>query len=183
VRAGQEVLVNGAAGGVGTFAVQLAKAFGATVTAVDVAGKLERLPAIGAARVIDAGQEDFTLGHYDVIVDIPGNRPYSESRRALAPDGTYVLVGHDGYGAAGRWLGSVPRLLSLVARSLFDRRLPKPDFSSPEKRAAMATLADLAQAGRLTPVIDRTFPLAEVPDAIRHLETGGVQGKVVIALT
>jgi len=184
VRAGQEVLVNGAAGGVGMFAVQLAKAFGATVTAVDVAGKLDRLPTIGADRVIDAGQEDFTLGHYDVIVDIPGNRRYAEIRRALAPDGTYVLIAHDAYGTQGRrWLGSFPSVLPLLARSLFDRRLPKPDFAAPQKRAAMETLADFAEAGRLTPVIDRTFPLDEVADAIRHLESGRVQGKVVIALT
>jgi NADPH:quinone reductase-like Zn-dependent oxidoreductase len=183
VRAGQQVLVNGAGGGVGTFAVQLAKAFGAHVTAVDVAAKLDMLRDL-ADRVIDPAEEDFTQGRYDLIVDIPGNRPYREIRRALTPEGIYVIVAHDAYGADGRrWFGSLPSVLPLVARSLFDRRLPKPDFAAPRKRAAMETLADFAEAGRLTPVIDRTFPLEEVADAIRYLESGAVQGKVVIALT
>ena len=183
VRAGQEVLVNGAAGGVGTFAVQLAKAFGATVTGVDVTGKLDTVRGL-ADRVIDPAREDFTQGHYDVIVDIPGNRRYSEIRRALPSDGTYVLIAHDAYGSHGRrWFGSFPSVLPLIARTPFDRRLPRLDFSAPQKRAAMETLADFAEAGRLTPVIDRTFPLAEVADAIRYLESGRAQGKVVIALT
>ena len=183
VQAGQRVLVNGAGGGVGLFAVQLAKAFGAEVTGVDAPAKLE-LVARFADRTIDFTREDFTQGRYDVIVDIPGNRPFAECRRALTPDGTYVIVGHDGYGAgAGAWLGSIPRVLKLVAMSPFARQLPKLDLSSPDKREALRVLAELADAGQLTPVVDRTFALDEVPDAIRYLESGAVQGKVAIALT
>jgi NADPH:quinone reductase-like Zn-dependent oxidoreductase len=183
VRAGQRVLVNGAAGGVGLFAVQIAKALGAEVTGVDAAAKLELVRSF-ADHALDFAREDFTRERYDVIVDIPGNRTLAECRRALTAEGTYVLVGHDGYGAtAGRWLGSLPRFMKLVALSPFDRQLPALDLSMPDKRAAMARLAELLEAEQLTPVVDRTFPLDQVPDAIRYLESGGVQGKVAIALT
>jgi NADPH:quinone reductase-like Zn-dependent oxidoreductase len=161
VRPGQTVLVNGAGGGVGTFAVQLAKAFGAHVTGVDAAAKLDMLRAIGADRVIDPAREDFAQGRYDVIVDIPGNRSIADCRRALTPDGTYVIIGHDGYGVTGgRWLGSLPRVLRLVAMSPFVSQLPKPDFSAPRKSESLVLLKELIEAGKLTPVVDRTFPRA-----------------------
>jgi NADPH:quinone reductase-like Zn-dependent oxidoreductase len=184
IRTGDRVLVNGAAGGVGTFAVQLAKAFGAHVTAVDVTAKLDLLAAIGADRVLDGTRHDFTRAaeRYDVVLDVPGHHPFSAVRQALTADGRYVLIGHDGYGAAGAWLGSVPRFVALMARTPFARQLPPLDFKPPDKRGGMALLAGLIETGELTPVIDRTFPLAEVPAAIRHLEAGGARGKVVISV-
>ena len=183
VQAGQRVLVNGAGGGVGLFAVQLAKAFGAEVTGVDAPAKLALVRSF-ADHVVDFTSEDFTRGRYDVIVDIPGNRSIADCLRALTPEGTYVIIGHDGYGAAGSpWLGTLPRTLKLVAMSPFVRGLPTPDFSAPRKAEELTLLKELAETGKLTPVIDRTFPLAEVPDAVRYLETGEVAGKVAIALT
>ena len=183
VREGQRVLINGAAGGVGVFAVQIAKAFGAQVTGVDGPDKQDLLRSIGAD-AIDHTARDFTqTGPYDVIIDIPGNRPFSECRRALAPDGRYLLIGHDRYDASrGGWLGSIPRVFKLVAMSPFVRQLPPPDFSSIDKAEAMAALSELIEAGTLTPVIDRTFPLREVPDAIRYLEGGQARGKVVVSV-
>jgi NADPH:quinone reductase-like Zn-dependent oxidoreductase len=184
-RAGDDVLVNGAGGGVGTFAVQLAKAAGAHVTAVDAAGKLAALTARGADRVIDYATEDFTRGtkRYDLIVDIPGNHSFAECRRVLTGEGTYVLIGHDGYGAtAGRWLGSLPRVLPLVAQAPFRRQLPPVDVSTPDKGAVLAELAHRLEAGELRPVIERTYPLGEAADAIRHLQTGRVTGKVVLTI-
>jgi NADPH:quinone reductase-like Zn-dependent oxidoreductase len=119
LRSGAHVLVDGAGGGVGTLAVQIANAGGAHVTGVDRAAKLETVGSIGADRVIDAEREDFTRGveRYDLILDVPGNHPWSDCRRALTPQGTYVLIGHDGFGAtAGRWLGSLPRFAGLMVR-------------------------------------------------------------------
>jgi NADPH:quinone reductase-like Zn-dependent oxidoreductase len=183
VQAGQRVLVNGAGGGVGLFAVQLAKAFGAEVTGVDAPAKLDLVRSF-ADHVVDYTREDFTQSRYDVIVDIPGNRSIADCLRALTPGGTYVIIGHDGYGAAGSpWLGTMPRTLLLVAMSPFVRGLPTPDFSAPRKAEELTVLKEFVETGKLTPVIDRTFPLAEVPDAIRYLETGAVAGKVAIALT
>jgi NADPH:quinone reductase-like Zn-dependent oxidoreductase len=179
------VLVNGAGGGVGSFVVQLAKAAAATVTAVDAAGKLDALTAMGADRVIDYATADFTRGdeRYDLIVDIPGNHSFAECRRVLAPDGTYVLIGHDGYGAtAGRWLGSLPRVLPLVAAAPFRCQLPPLDFSRPDKAKALRALARLIAAGELTPVVDRTFPLSEGAEAVRYLQTGRATGKVVLTI-
>jgi NADPH:quinone reductase-like Zn-dependent oxidoreductase len=185
LRDGQKVLINGAGGGVGTLAVQLAKAHGADVTGVDSAAKLDMIRSIGADRAIDYAREDFTRGgeRYDLILDIPGNHPFSDCRRALTPQGRYVLIAHDGYGASrGRWLGSLPSVLGLAVRSPFAGQLPKLDLSMPDKKEAMAVLAELIEAGKLMPVIDRTYPLSQVPDAIRHLEQGGVQAKVVITI-
>jgi NADPH:quinone reductase-like Zn-dependent oxidoreductase len=183
VKAGEHVLVNGAGGGVGTFVVQLAKAAGTCVTAVDAAGKLAALTALGADRVIDYATVDFTRGseRYDVIVDIPGNHSFADCRRVLAHDGTYVLIGHDGYGTtAGRRLGSLPRVLPLVAQAPFRRQLPPVDFSTPDKAAVLDELARRLEAGELQPVIERTYPLSEAAEAIRHLETGRVTGKIVL---
>jgi NADPH:quinone reductase-like Zn-dependent oxidoreductase len=185
VRPGQKVLVNGAGGGVGSFAVQLAKAWGAEVTGVDAAAKLDAVRSAGADRVIDYASEDFTRSgdRYDLVFDIPGNRPFTEVRRALADAGTYVLIGHDGYGATrGRWLGSIPKFLGLVARSPFVRQLPRVTFKLPGKRESMARLCELIEDGRLTPVVDSTFPLTEIRAAIRYLESGRACGKVVITV-
>ena len=184
LRAGQRVLINGAGGGVGTFAVQIAKALGAAdVTAVDVAEKLELLRTIGADRVLDAA-EDFTAGsdRYDVIIDIPGDRPFASIKRILTPAGTYVLIGHDAFGREGRrWVGSMGRFVKLVVRSPFEKQLPGlRGAKDPGDRLQLLTrlLAD----GAVVPVIDRTFPLAEVPSAIRYLETGAATGKIVITI-
>lgn len=185
VHPGQKVLINGAGGGVGTFAVQLSKAYGAEVTAVDSTEKLEMLRSIGADHVIDYTREDFTRRseRYDVIVDIPGNHPFSDVRRVLAPDGTYVLVGHDRYGKGGhRVLGSIPHFLELTLFTPFVNQLPELDFSMPDKEDSLATLTEFIESERVTPVVDRTFSLAEVPEAIRYLESGQVQGKVVITV-
>jgi NADPH:quinone reductase-like Zn-dependent oxidoreductase len=182
---GKSVLINGAGGGVGAFAVQLAKAYGANVTGVDNTKKLEMVRSLGADRVIDYTVEDFTQGgeRYDLIFDVPGNHPFSDCRRALAPGGTYVLIGHDHYGAAGgRWLGSLPRFLKLIAMSPFVSQLPDLSLSMPNKKDSLAVLKEFIQAGKITPVIDRTYSLSEVPQAIRYLEEGNAQGKVVITL-
>ena len=186
VRAGHSVLVNGAGGGVGIFAVQIAKAYGAHVTGVDTTSKLEMIRSIGADHVIDYTQDDFTQRseRYDLIVDVPGNHPFSQCRRALTPTGTYVLVGHDGFGATrGRWLGSLPTFITLVAKSPFVRQLPRPAFSTPLKQHSLTILCELIQSGKLTPVIDRSFTLDEVSDAIHHLQSGSVLGKVVVTVS
>lgn len=185
LRPGQRVLVNGAGGGVGVFAVQIAKAYGANVTGVDSTRKLEMVRYIGADRVIDYTQEDFTRSgeRYDLIFDIPGNLPFSECKRALATEGRYVLIGHDRFGqGAGRWFGSVPRVLKLVVLSPFVSQLPPPNFSMPNKKDSMTVLKGLLETGKLIPVIDRTYPLAEAPEAIRYLEEGRAQGKIVITV-
>ena len=182
---GQRVLVNGAGGGVGAFAVQLAKAQGATVTGVDATGKLDMIRSLGADHVIDYTQEDFTRGdqRYHLIFDVPGNHPFRECRRALTPDGSYVLIGHDGFGdAAGRWLGSLPRVLGLVAMSPFIRQLPAINFKLPPKKDSMAVLNGYLEAGDLTPIIAKTFSLDEVPDALQYLQSGQAQGKIVIKM-
>jgi NADPH:quinone reductase-like Zn-dependent oxidoreductase len=182
---GQRVLVNGAGGGVGTLAVQLAKAYGANVTGVDDTTKLEMVRSIGADQVIDYTKEDFTQSgeRYDLIFDIPGNHPFSACRLVLAPNGKYVLIGHDRFGqGAGRWLGSIPRVLKLVALSPFMSQMPTPNFSMPDKKNQMVVLKQLMETGKLTPVIDRTYSLGEVPEAIKHLEVGHAQGKVIITV-
>ncbi len=185
VQAGQKVLVNGAGGGVGAVGVQLAKAFGADVTGVDSTSKLEMVRSIGADRVIDYTREDFTRAgeRYDFILDIPGNHSLSECRRALTPGGIYVLIGHENYGhGMRRWLGLLPHMFKLTAMSLFVRQLPKARFSMPDKQESMAVLKELLESGKLTPHIDRTYPLSEVPEAIRYLQEGDAKGKVVITV-
>jgi NADPH:quinone reductase-like Zn-dependent oxidoreductase len=182
---GQSVLVNGAGGGVGALAIQIAKAYGAEVTGVDNTKKLDMVRSLGADHVIDYTQEDFTQSgeRYDLIFDIPGNHPFSACRRVLTPDGKYVLIGHDRFGqGAGRWFGSIPRVLKLVALSPFVSQLPTPNLSMPDKKNQMVALKRLLEAGKFTPVIDRTYPLSEVPEAIRYLEEGHARGKVVITL-
>jgi NADPH:quinone reductase-like Zn-dependent oxidoreductase len=181
---GQRVLVNGAAGGVGAYAVQLARVFGARVTGVDHGSKLDLVRLVGADQVLDYTLHDFTRvgGRYDVIVDIPGNRSVSDIRRALKPTGTYVLVGHDHYGQAGRWVGaSLRRFARLAVTSPFVTQQLSPAIAKPGE-PPLAYLAELLEEGSLVPVVDRVFPLAETVEAIRYLESGQARGKVVISI-
>jgi len=180
VEPGQKVLIVGASGGVGTFAVQIAKAFGAEATGVCGSAKAEMVRSIGADHVIDYTREDFAKGgrRYDVILDIGGNSSLARLRRALTPEGTLVLVGGE---EGGRWLGVVARLLRALVMSPFvGQKLGT--FVSSENHEDMIVLKELIEAGKLTPVIDRTFSLSEVPEAIRYLQEGHVRGKVVITL-
>jgi len=183
IQPGQSVLVNGAGGGVGTVAIQLAKAYGARVTGVDNAEKIELVRSLGADHVIDYTQEDFTQRgeRYDLILDVASNLSLSACKRALMPTGVYVLIGHDHFGhATGRIFGSLPRVLKLVALSRFVRQLPDLSFSPPSKRDIMAVLVEFLEAGKLTPVIDRTYPLSEAPEAIRYLQGGRALGRIII---
>jgi NADPH:quinone reductase-like Zn-dependent oxidoreductase len=180
IQAGQKVLVIGAAGGVGSFAVQLAKAFGAEVTGVGSTTQLDLIRSLGADHVLDYTREDITDGtrHWDLVLDTAGHRSLSRLRRALTPAGTLVIVGSEG---RGRWLGGFDRNLRAVVLSRFvGQRLRM--LSSTPRQEDLQTLRQLAEAGNLTPVIDRTYPLAEVPDAIRHMEAGHVRGKLVITV-
>jgi len=181
---GWAVLVNGAAGGVGSIAVQVAKARGATVTGVDAADRLEAVRSLGADRVIDYTRDDFTLGEerYDLIFDVPGNHSFGECKRALKPSGGYVLIAHDAFGAHGRRvLGSLPRMFGLVARSPFTGHLSA-NVAGPDKPAMTAELAELLESGQLTPLIDRTFPLAEAAEAIHLMERGPARGRIVLTV-
>jgi NADPH:quinone reductase-like Zn-dependent oxidoreductase len=183
IQPGQSVLINGAGGGVGSIAVQLAKAYGAHVTGIDSTEKLEMVCSLGADHVIDYTQEDFTQRdeRYDLIFDVASNLSLSACKRRLMPKGIYVLIGHDHFGdATGRFFGSLPCVLKLVALAPFVSHLPKLNFSIPSKKDIMAVLAEFLEAGKLTPVIDRTYPLSEVPEAIRYLQTGYARGRIII---
>src|SRR5215218_4867787 len=174
----QEVLVIGASGGVGTYAVQIAKAFGAHVTGVCSTKKVDMVRSIGADHVIDYTREDFAEGdqRYDLILDIGGNSSLARLRRALTPEGTLVIVGGEG---GGRWFGGIDRQLRAMVLSPFvGQKLGT--FVSSENHEDLLVLKELIESGKVTPVIDRTYPLAEVPEAIRYLEEGHAQGKVVI---
>lgn len=176
VRAGQRVLVNGAGGGVGTFVVQLARAFGADVTAVTSTAKLELVRSLGAKRVIDYGREDFTTtgDRYDVVLDVGGNRSIAGCLGVLTPAGTLVLVGagRGGWGPLGRMAGGLVRSRLLKQRLIsFEASVTKDD---------LMTLKELIESGKVRPVIDSTFPLHEAAAAIRRLESGLAHGKVVI---
>jgi NADPH:quinone reductase-like Zn-dependent oxidoreductase len=181
VRPGQKVLIVGAAGGVGTFAVQIAKAFGAEVTGVCSTSKLDLVRSIGADDVIDYTRQDFTDGlrTWDVIVDTAGRRPVSRLRRALTSKGTLVIVGGDG---GGRWTGGFFRgmlrapLLSLFVGQRLDWLNSKVSVDD------LQALNELIEAGKITPVVGRTYLLPEAPKAIRHLATGHAGGKLVIAV-
>ena len=185
LRAGEKVLVNGAAGGVGLFAVQLAKAHGAHVTGVDGPDRLELLRTVGVDRALDYTVQDYTVGaeRYDLIVDVPGRQPLSRCLRVLTPRGRYVYVGHDHFGATGgRWVGSMGRILRLTLLLLMKGQRPRlPVFSGAQVR--LAALARLVDEARLKVPVDRVFPLAEVPAALRHLQEGRARGKVVIKVS
>jgi NADPH:quinone reductase-like Zn-dependent oxidoreductase len=180
VEPGQKVLIIGASGGVGTYAVQLARVFGAEVTAVCSTAKVDLVRALGADQVIDYTEADFAEGEqrYDVIVDIGGNATLSRLRRSLAPKGTLVIAGGE---TGGRWLGGSDRQLrGLVLSRFVGQRLTT--FVCKENHEDLLVLKELVEAGKLTPVIDRSYPLAEVPEAIRYLEQGHARGKVAIAV-
>lgn len=182
VTAGQRVLVNGAAGAVGMFAVQVARALGAHVTGVDLTAKLDVVRAIGADRVIDASAEDFTRGAepYHVIVDVASTRTWAQCRRVLTPDGRYVLIGHDHYGATGhRWFGSLGRFAGQMLVSPFVRQLRGDQVVTPAADR-LAVITAWAQSGQLRPVIDRTFPLEQAPQALHLLASGQARGRIVI---
>lgn len=175
---GQRVLINGAAGGVGTFAVQIAKAYGAHVTGVCSTRNVDLVRSLGADQVVDYTQEDFTQGgqRYDLIVDNVGNRALRHLRRALTPKGTLVLVGAKRDG----WLLGPLRLplrLLLVARFVGQRLS---FFIAKLLNTDLVILKELIEAGKVTPVIDRTYPLSETAEAIRYAEAGHARGKVVI---
>jgi NADPH:quinone reductase-like Zn-dependent oxidoreductase len=181
VQPGQTVLIIGAAGGVGSLAVQIAKAYDAKVTAVSSTSKEDLVRSVGADDVIDYTREDFTDGsrRWDVIIDTAGRRPLSQLRRALTPKGTLVIVGGDG---GGRWTGGFFRgMLRAPVVSLFvGQRLR--GLATKVKREDLIALTELIEAGTLRLVIDRTYPLIEAPDAIRYLEEGHSRGKVVITV-
>lgn len=183
VQPGQSVLVNGAAGGVGSVALQVAKARGARVTGVDRADKLELMRSLGADEVIDYTREDFTERgeRYDLIFDVASTLPLSACKRVLTERGIYVVIGHDHYGAKKNGLfGSVPQMFRMVARAPFDRHLPKPDFNLPKKREILEGLAELLEAGRLIPVVERAYPLSEAAAALRRLQSGDARGRIVL---
>lgn len=180
VEAGQTVLVIGAGGGVGTFAVQIARALGAEVTGVCGADKTDLVRGIGARRVVDYSREDFAddRRQYDVILDTAGNRSLSHLRRALAPAGTLVIVGGE---KGGPWLGGVDRQLRASLLSPFVRQTLGSLFST-VVAADLDRLRELLEAGKVVPVIGRTCPLSGVPDAMRELEAGHVRGKIAVAV-
>ena len=177
IHPGQKVLINGASGGVGTFAVQIAKAFGAEVTGVTSTGNLDMVRSIGADHVIDYTSEDFRKGgpRYDLILDNVGNYSMSETRRALTPNGTLLS---NGGGHAG---GKLSRVIRLTVVSMFVHQQGKPSVKT-QNRADLVALKELVEAGKLTPVIDGRYPLRETPTAIGQVAAGHARGTVVIAL-
>lgn len=182
VTAGQQVLVTGASGGVGSYAVQLAKSFGAEVTGVASAAKHDLVRALGANHVLDYDRDDFADGsrHYDLIIDIAGLSDLTRLRRALTPTGTLVLVGGEG---GGDWTGGTlgralrARLASLLSRQRLTSILAK------ERGPDYERLAVLLESGELVPSVDRAYPIAETAAAMRHLESGAVRGKVAITVS
>ncbi len=180
VKPGQKVLIIGAAGGVGTFAVQIAKALGAEVTGVCSTTKTDLVRSIGADHAIDYTREDFADGrqHYDLIVDTAGNRSLSHLRRALTPEGILVLIGGE---EGGPWLGGMERVLrALILSPLVRQKLRF--MIAMARKEDFQFLKELIEAGKVTPVIDRTFPLSEVPEAVRYWKNGHARGKVVITV-
>ncbi len=180
VQAGQQVLIIGASGGVGTFAVQIAKAFGAEVTGVCSTAKTDLVRSIGADQVIDYTRDDFVGGsrRYDVILDIGGNRRLSHLRRALTPRGRLVIVGGEN---GGRWLGGTDRQLrALLLSPLVSQKLGT--FIASENAEDLEVLRVLIESGKLAPAIDRTYPLSETPAAISYVFQGRARGKVVITI-
>jgi NADPH:quinone reductase-like Zn-dependent oxidoreductase len=180
LRSGQNVLVNGASGGVGTFAVQIAKSFGATVTGVCSTRNVELVRAIGADHVIDYTQEDFTRGsqRYDLILDNVSTHSLSDYKRVMTPNGVYVMIGSTD---PGRWFGWLVRpaeawLLSPFTSQKFGMILAELN------RDDLATLAELMESGKVTPVVDRTYKLSESAEALRYLEKGHARGKVVVTV-
>ncbi|MCC6930389.1 MAG: NAD(P)-dependent alcohol dehydrogenase [Gemmatimonadaceae bacterium] len=179
VRAGQRVLVNGASGGVGTFAVQVAKSLGAVVTGVSSGRNVALVQSLGADRVIDYTKADFTTQpeRYDAIIDMVGNHPLGALRQVLTPTGTYVMIG----GPSGRWLDPMPRAAATVIRSWFGRQ-PMRFFIASFNEPDLRTLQALVDSGGVTPVVDRTYTFDQLPAAMAYLETGRARGKVVVSV-
>ena len=176
VRQGQKVLINGASGGVGTFAVQIAKSFGAEVTGVCSTSKVDMVRSIGADHVIDYTRQDFTKNgqHYDLILAANGYHPISAYKRALSPEGTYVMTG--GSGAQMFQSMTLGPILSMTGNKKLG------NLSMKANKGDLIFMKGLLEAGEVTPVIDRTYPLSEVPEAMRYLEEGHARGKVVITV-
>ncbi|MDT0345848.1 NAD(P)-dependent alcohol dehydrogenase [Streptomyces litchfieldiae] len=184
VRAGRHVLVNGAAGGVGTFAVQIAAALDAEVTGVCSARNADLVRSLGATHVIDYTREDFTDGRvrYDVILDNVGNRPLGRLRRVLTPTGTLVA---NGGGSPGHVFGAVGSLLRLMVVNPFVRHRLRPIIPSAPSgptHADLLAVTALIEAGKVTPVVDRTYPLADTAEGVRHVEQGHARGKAVVTV-
>jgi NADPH:quinone reductase-like Zn-dependent oxidoreductase len=179
IQSGQKVLIVGASGGVGLFAVQIAKSFGAEVTGVCSTAKVDIVRGVGADHVIDYTKEDFTRSgpRYDLMLDMGGNRSLSQLRRALTPRGTLVLVGGEG---GDRWIGIGRSLQALVVSPFVSHNLRA--VSSKPNQADLLVLKELIDSGKIAPVIDKTYPLSEVPDAIRYLHEGRARGKLVISI-
>jgi len=181
IEQGQKVLVNGASGGVGTFAVQIAKALGAEITAVCSTKNVDRMRSLGADRVIDYTREDFTRsgGRYDLLLDVAGSKSWSQCKRVLAPRAIVVLVG--GRKGSNRMLGPLGHVIRMWLGSLGSRRKAV-FFIAKFNRDDMNVLAELLESGKVAPVVERSYPLSETPDAIRHVGEGHPQGKIVIAV-
>jgi NADPH:quinone reductase-like Zn-dependent oxidoreductase len=182
VQPGQKVLINGASGGVGTFAVQIAKSLGADVTGVCSTKNLDLVRSLGADHVIDYTKEDFMKGEqrYDVILDNVGTQPLSGFRSVLTPKGTYVMIGGGGPND-GQWVGPMARPVKAMLMSPFiSQKMGM--FMAKQDKGDLNILADLMKSGKVTPVIDRTYPLSQIADAIRYLEQGHARGKVVITV-
>jgi NADPH:quinone reductase-like Zn-dependent oxidoreductase len=181
IRSGQRVLINGASGGVGTFAVQIAKSFGAEVTGVCSTRNVDTVRSIGADHVIDYTEEDFTRGEqrYDLLLDIAGNRSWSDYRRVLNEKATLVVVG----GPKGNhWIGPLSQAVKLRLSSLAGSRRVVAPFLAKMKKEDLVVLQELLEAGTVTPVLDRQYELSEVPEALRYLGEGHAQGKVVVTV-
>jgi NADPH:quinone reductase-like Zn-dependent oxidoreductase len=177
VQPGDHVLVNGAGGGVGTFAVQIAKAMGADVTATTSSGNVELMRSLGADHVIDHRRENVAAGplRYDVILDVGGTPSLGRLARVLSPTGRLVIIGP----GTGQWIGPIARILGAVVRSRFSKQRLIP-FLAHVDRDDLVVLRDYVEAGAVRPVIDRTFPFEQTPDAVRYVEAGKARGKVVI---
>lgn len=180
VQPGQKVLINGAAGGVGTFAVQIAKIFGAHVTGVCSTRNIEMVRSIGADRVIDYTREDFTRGdeRYDVILDNIANHPLRAFRRILTRKGVYLMIG----GASGKWLAPMDGALKAMLLSMFVSQKLSLHLSR-SSREDLITLGEWLAEGKITPVIDRQYELQEVPEAVRYVEQGHARGKVIVRVS
>jgi NADPH:quinone reductase-like Zn-dependent oxidoreductase len=179
IQPGQKVLINGASGGVGTFAVQIAKSYGAEVTGVCSGRNAEMVRAIGADHVIDYKQEDYTENgqQYDLIIDMVGNHSLSENRKVMKPEGKFVIIG----GAKGNWLGPLMGVIKAMVYSPFvDQEFIM--FIARLRKQDMSVLGELMKSGVITPVIDRSYPLSEVADAIRYSEEGHARGKIIITV-
>jgi NADPH:quinone reductase-like Zn-dependent oxidoreductase len=177
IEPGQRVLIVGAGGGVGHFAVQIAKALGANVTGVTSAANVAMVRSLGADAVVDYEAGDFTRSgqRYDLIFDASGHQSLGALRRALTPDGTLVICG----AGRGDWVGPLARVVKGAVWSRFGRQQLRP-FLAHRERTDLLTIKELIEAGKVAPVIDRTYPFSEIREAIRHLETGLVRGKVVV---